>query len=68
MKKLENFRNHKIHFAKNDHETLCGMSDDPKITSVNSRIMPDYKPDFRETDKAVNCKLCLKKAEKLNLN
>ena len=61
MLKLENSRNEKVHFAKdekNPHETLCGMDDRKVIDGF-------AKAEFRETTRDVNCKLCLKKAEKL---
>ena len=56
MDKIINEKNKKVHFLKDTHTTLCGMSD--------TGVVEYAKPVWKETTAEVNCKLCLKKIEK----
>ena len=56
MKKIINEKNKKVHFLKDAHTTLCGMSD--------AGVAGFAKPVWKETTAEVTCKLCLKKIEK----
>jgi hypothetical protein len=57
MNKIINEKNKKVHYLKDAHTTLCNMSD--------AGIEGYAKPVWLPTDKEVDCKLCLKKLEKL---
>lgn len=57
MIKIINEENKKVHFLKDEHDTLCGMND----KGVEGYAKPVWTP----TELEVNCKLCLKKLEKI---